>query len=472
MRPVAFVLVSAGALLVAAPALAQARDFEITPSITVTEEYTSNVDLEPDGSKESALVTRVTPGVRIRGHSARFTGAADAYPTIRYQTAGDDKGTSVDADFSGLADAEIARDLFLVETDASVSRQLLDNAQTIAPSNLETVQNYRVSPVLRNRFGSFATGELRYVFGQLLVSGDSVSDQTSHTGIARLSSGRDFHRLKWSVNGQTSEADRSNDHDVSRQDAEFAGEFAATRWLHLLGGVGYQSFEDGSSTDFDSPTWRVGMRLQPTRRLEFEFDYGLRDDTYSPRAKLRYDIGPRTQLIASYEQTLSTSQGRLSETLSYIGIDPETGDFIDSRAGTPFAPKVDAFNVDDATERIETYRILLRTRWDRNTFFAGADYAEEVKEGTGADEQVTRVDLGFRRDLSRKLSLDTSFGFEHVEFNAGQQDDEYIGHAGLTYKIYENATALVNYGYRTQDSTLTTGEYSEHRVSLGVRMQF
>lgn len=465
-----YVSVAVCAAFAVAPA--QAKDFEITPSVTVTEEYTNNVDLEPDSAKESALVTRVTPGVRIRGKSARFSGAADAFPTIRYQTAGDDDGTSVDANFSGLADAEIARDLFFVETDASVSRQLLDTSQTVAPSNLKTVQTYRVSPVLRNRFGSFATSELRYVLGELLVSDDNVSDQTSHTGIVTLSSGRDFQRMKWSVDGRVSKADRSNDHDVSRHDAEFASEFAATRWLHLLGAVGYQSFDDGSSSEFDSPAWRAGVRLQPTRRLELELDYGLRDNKYSPRAMLRYDIGPRTQLIASYEKTLSTSQDRLSETVSNIAVDPETGDFIDSRAGTPFNPKVDAFSIDDATERIETYRILYRTGWDRNTFFASADYAEEVKEVSGANQQVTRVDLGFRRDLSRKLGLDTTLGFEHVEFDTGQQDDEYIGHVGLSYKLYENASALMAYGYRTQDSTQPTSEYSEHRVSVGVRMQF
>ena len=330
------------AVFAAAPG--QAKDFEITPSVSVTEEYTNNVDLEPDSARESALVTRVTPGVRIRGKSARFTGAADAYPTIRYQTAGADEGTNVDANFAGLADAEIARDLFFVETDASVSRQLLDTSQTGAASNLKTVQIYRLSPVLRNRFGSFATGEVRYVLGELLVSDDSVSDQTSHAGIVTLSSGRDFQRMKWSVNGLVSEADRSSDNNVSRQDAEFASEFAATRWLHLIGAVGYQSFDDGTSAEFDSPTWRAGVRLLPTRRLELELDYGLRDDKYSPRARLRYDIGPRTQLIAGYEKTLSTSQDRLSDTVSHIAVDPNTGDFIDSRAGTPFTPKVDAFN--------------------------------------------------------------------------------------------------------------------------------
>ena len=126
------------------------------------------------------------------------------------------------------------------------------------------MQVYRLSPVLRNRFGGFAVSELRYSLGQMLVNSDNVSDATAHVGQASLASGTDFDRLRWLLNGRISETIRSGDSNVSRDDIDLETEYAIARWLSAIASGGYQTFDDGDpDTKFDSPTYRGGFRWRP-----------------------------------------------------------------------------------------------------------------------------------------------------------------------------------------------------------------
>ncbi len=138
--------IAAGAIGLAAPALA--GDLTITPSVEVREAFSDNVDLGPDGAEVSALTSEVVPGVSIRSESARVTAALNAFPILRHQTAGEDKGLSLAGDLAGLGTVEVAEDLFFVDGQASIMapchmvRRLLHRAGL--RQSIETCrQNYR-----------------------------------------------------------------------------------------------------------------------------------------------------------------------------------------------------------------------------------------------------------------------------------------------------------------------------------------
>ncbi len=153
-----FVLaIAAGAIGLAAPALA--GDLTITPSLELREAFSDNVDLDPDGAEQSALVSELVPGITIRSESARVTAALDAFPIIRHQTAGEDEGLSLAGDLAGLGRVEAVEDLFFVDAQASVSQQVLDSRAAASTANERTVQVYRISPYLQNRFGGFAEAD-------------------------------------------------------------------------------------------------------------------------------------------------------------------------------------------------------------------------------------------------------------------------------------------------------------------------
>ena len=457
----------AGLIGSAGPAGAESR---FRPSLTVTQEFSDNVDLDPE-DEQSAFITRVTPGLSFRGNTSRFKGGFDGAVGTRYTTEGDDEGFDVDGALTADADVRLVDDYLFLEGNASVSQEVLENEEAQSDANLDTVQVYRLSPVLRNRYGGFAESEIRYVLGQLLVSDDDVADTTLHVGQLALASGSDFDRLRWLLDGRVSESIRSGDGDVSRADADLETEYGLTRWLSVIAGGGYQSFDAGEpESEIEGPTYRGGFRWRPGRRTELMFTYGRRDERFSPAASLRYRISEDSQFLARYFERLSTSQERLFENVSLIGIDPESGIFIDERSETRFDPRPDPFDIDDQTEYIKAVEAdLVLSRGFHSVVLRGYAGREE-QVVTGDEQDVYRVDAIWSRQFGRRLSFDLSGGFERTEFADGREDDEYRIQPGLRYLLNPRATAFLDYRFRWQNSNDPTAEYTENRVGAGLRL--
>ena len=456
-----------------------AADVKLTPTLSLSEEYSTNVDLDPDGEEDSSWITRVTPGARLRAFSSRASVGLDAALSLRHQTAGDDEGFNLDPAVAGVLDAELVENRFFVEGGASVSRQTLNTEDTASTSDQQTVQTYRLSPILRSQLGSVGVGELRYIFDQELVSESDVSDETGHAGVLTLSGGEDFRRLRWTLGGRSSLRLRSDAGDITGSQAEVGGEYAITRAIHPTASVGYQVFHEEQGLDFESPIWRAGLHLIPNRRFDLTADYGLRDDRYSPAFLLKYEMGPRTRLFSSYQETLGTAQQRLSGTLGVIAIDPETGEFIDDRAGTPFDPRTDPFDIDDDVTRVRLFTLLVAHDWRRMTATVRGSWGkeEDVDSGgaddSGEEEDVVGLDFRLQRRLTRDTSLEGGVGYIGNHFDDDDQDDdEYFLMGGLRHRLGESISAFALYGYRWQDSTNPEDEFKEHRIGVGLNMEF
>jgi Putative beta-barrel porin 2 len=474
-RSIAGLALVAGLTSDADTALAEPR---LRPSVSVSQEFSDNVDLDPD-HEQSAFITEVTPGVSFRGDTSRFRGGFDGSVTTRYTTEGDDQGFELDGDLTADADLRLVDDYLFLEGDASVSQQVLNNEEAQSEANQDTVQVYQVSPVLRNGWGGFAESELRYVLGQLLVNSDDVADTTVQIGQVSLASAHDFDRLRWLLDGRISEAVRSGDSNVSRADVDLETEYGITRWLSAILAGGYQSFDEGDSdADFDSPAYWGGFRWRPGRKTEVTFTYGKRDDRFSPAASLRYQFSKNSQFLARYSESLSTSQERLFENVSTIGINPESGVFIDERSDTPFDPRPDPFDIDDETDYIKALRTdLMLQRGPYTVTLRGYfGHEEQVSDGGAQDDfeagtrDVYSIDAVWSRQFGRRLNFDLSGGFERTEFESGRKDDEYRIQPGLRYLLNPRATLFVDYRYRWKNSNDEAAEYTENRVGGGLRL--
>ena len=458
---------------------AVAGDLTITPSLELRESYSDNVDLGPDGEETSALISEIVPGVTIRSESARVTAAYDAFPILRHQTAGSDEGLSVAGGLAGLATVEAVEDLFFVDTQSSISQQVLSSRAAGSTANEETVQVHRISPYLQSRFGGFADGEARYRLSQVSISGqeeagaDGTSDSTTHSLGLSLDSGRDFTRFRWSWNAFASQESRADDDDVSRAETEFELEYAFDRSISVIAGAGYQRFDDGdSANDIEDPTWKVGFRWRPGPRTELQATYGVRDDDQSANVNFRYDISTRTSITASYVEVLEKSQERLVRNVSSIELDPDTDEFIDPETGLPFDPNQSPFDIDDETTRIEALRLGLNGTRGRNTFGLNAAIQNEETEPTGEQEEIITLNARFSRRLNPHLTANLFVGYERSEFDDGQIDDEYTLTGGLSYEIYANVRAALRYEFHLQNSTVDTSEFTENRVTANVRIAF
>ncbi len=475
-------IVSAAVILLAVAALgagairsALAGKLSITPSISVIETFSDNVDLDPEGEESSALVTEVTPSLKIRSESARLTGALDALLTFRHQTAGTDKGINFDENAAGFGTAELLEDLFFLDAEASVSQQVLSSRETASASNQETVQTYGVSPYFKHRFGDIADAEVRYKFNQVLVDAkeDTVSDSSTHAAGFTIDSGSYFSRLLWSLDGSASEADRSDDGDISRQEIGLGLEYAVDRTFSIIGGGGYQRFDDGDPrNEFDGPTWEAGFRWRPGPRTELRATYGRRDDDESLAAKFRYDISSRTRFTARYSEVLETSQERLARNLSLIDLEGESDQLINEDTELLFDPNPSPFDIDDETTRIRAFQVRLDGSRGRNSFGVTANIEREEVEPTGEDQDVMGATVRFSRRLKPELNLDLFGGYENTKFDDGQKDNEFTVTAGLRYELYSNVQAGLSYGFRLQDSSDKASEFTENRGSVNLRVSF
>ncbi len=204
--------------------------------------------------------------------------------------------------------------------------------------------------------------------------------------------------------------------------------------------------------------------------------YGRRDDNESPGVRLTYDIGPRIRLTVSYDEGLGTGDERLVSDLSLIGVDPLTGELIEQTTGLPFAPNDAPTSVTDEVTRSKTFQAVLTATRGRNSFSLNAIYREQ-KEEDGLADSDDEEGFVFSGSWSRRLNPRTNFSFrasfENTKFTLDDREDkEYSISTNIDYNIFRNVNTFASYVYRRQDSTLGSEEFTENRISFGLRRTF
>jgi uncharacterized protein (PEP-CTERM system associated) len=453
--------------------------------IGFTETFSDNVDLDPKGQENAAILSDLNVSANLRTTSARVKSSWDGLFTLRFQTAGDDEGFSLLPDIAGFSKVEAVEDLFFVDISSSVSREILNRREADTESNRDTVQTYHVSPYLVNRFGGFASAELRYAL-DLVSSGDDagggadneVSDTTAQTVSFDLNSGIDFQRLRWSITALASEVGRSAAGDISARGVELTTEYAVVRSFSLLGSLGYESFEEDqvNGVDFQGSTWRAGFRWRPGRRTDLEMTYGRRLDDENLDTRLTYDIGPRTRLTVSYNESLGTGGQRLVSDLSLLGVDDVTGLLVDLTTGLPFDPNGSPTSIADEVTRSKNFQAALTATRGRNSFSLNAIYRkqEQVRSLANPDDEKGFVfSVSWGRRLSRRTNFSFQGSFENTKFTLDDREDkEYSFSTNIDYNIFRNVNTFASYAYRRQDSTLDSEEYTENSISFGLRRTF
>ncbi len=455
-------------------------DWRVTPTISFEETFTDNVDLDPDGEEESAFISSVRPGITFFADAARVNWAFSGNVALQHQTAGEDEGLDVEVDLNTSGTVELFEDLFFIDGSASVSQEVLNSDTASSGSdenstNRETIQNYRFSPYIQNRLGDFARAETRYTLSQVFIDSDDASDTTTHEGRFSLNSGPDFTQFSWGLSLSASEAMPSDDDDISRRDANFTTTYALTRTFFLIGSVGYQQFDDGDAdNEVDDPTWRTAVRWQPSRRTQVEVGYGQRDDEQSFDGSLRHDITTRTRLSASYSETLRTSQEALGRNLDLIEFNPDSGQFENSETGEVITSVNDLpFEVNDETTRVSTFRLGLNGSRDRDSF--GVNFSAEFEENDGSsddDEAEYGVSANWGRALNNRTRFNTSGEYEYNDLGTSIET-EYTFRAGLSYSVFRNVSANVDYTFRIRESDEdSSDEFKENAVTVGLRANF
>ena len=152
--------------------------------------------------------------------------------------------------------------------------------------NIANIQMYVASPYVRQRFGNFASTELRY--SRILTNSDrsrSFFNSQANTYHASLISGTDFRTLEWGLNYARQDIDFDLRPDTVRIETEIGNiQYNLTRRFGLTGTGGYENNEFGGIGQ-DKPKgvrWSAGFVWLPNRRTSLEASVGQRffGDTY------------------------------------------------------------------------------------------------------------------------------------------------------------------------------------------------
>ncbi|NVI84891.1 MULTISPECIES: TIGR03016 family PEP-CTERM system-associated outer membrane protein [unclassified Janthinobacterium] len=488
------------------PLPAGAVDWLVQPSLRLRESYTDNALRAPPGKAQSDFITEIAPAIALIGTGPRLRVHLD-YSWHKYLS-----GQRADTEHHELgasADAELVKDWFFIDADASVSRrnispfgpQLIDDLPDT--DNASTVRTTGISPYLRHRFRGLATTELRYTRNTVDSGGALLS---VHSDEMELLLSGEPRGKGWTWNAS---------HDVRRtQDSKlapmrmqrssvglrypFSSKWAAT----ASGGTEKEGYVSASGKAPAGRFWSLGGVWTPSPRTSVAFSTGRRffGNTYSLDATF---LQRHTNWQLNYSENITTlptqfsrlgdrDAGQLLDQL-WRGIFPNARDRrlrIDAflRYANSLGPERGAINYFSHRYFLQKQLKLTMARATaKSTMIAGitavdrtAQTASGIDSGLlpgvefGSEDRTRQMsgNLGWSWKASSRTSLNANAGYASVRsLSVPRHDNNITVTAGYTRILQQNMTASIDVRH-TRHASNRGGDYRENGVSATLTMQF
>jgi len=485
---------------------AQAGEWNILPSIQLSEIYTDNVRQAPADKAKSDLITEVAPAVSVHGKGRRLTLEGN-YRVQGLLYTNESSLDHIYQQLSGKAKSELVRNYLFLDADANIGQQPLNPATSFARGSLAgtgtqaNVYRYSVSPYFRHDFGGAATALARYTYYATRYSQGLASNADDNRVDVDLASGRRFTRLTWDARYYHERLTRTNNiNNMKNESAVGSARYALTRGWSALARVGYENhdFRTTGNRGFKNGSyWAGGIGWEPNRHLKLDALYGDRyksvEGNWAPtqRTSLRVawtkrDVGlnpghmwngsfslrtRHTTWEASYlEDTASFQQ--LTALGTYY-IDPVTGQIYVTPPAGVFTVPVDVF--------APTNEVFTRKRGQASmgihtgrTDAMFALYTERRNFLVSLTSQrVTGVSASWTWRFAGRTSLLLNGNARRTRFlDTTQKDDLWYALVGLRHAMTPKADISLTYRYTTLHSSLATNNYQENRVTLTLNKRF
>ena len=455
-----------------------AGEWRFSDSASISQQFTDNIDLAPEGQEKSSFLTTASYGASINGNTARMRAASRFALSVIERLPGET--AKINPSLASTSQFELVRNQLFLDVNGTTSQQPIrdEQAASISPSNLvnrDLVSTFSISPSLRNRFGRIARTQTRYRASQTFASNDGFSGTTNHQLNWSLSSGPMFTRLAWSVNASASYADRSDDDSVGRGNSSASGQLKLTRSLSVTGSAGYELFDDGDrANEFRGVTWRAGVGWNPNRQSSLSLSYGRTDNADSFSGGLRHQLGAKTAIVASYSEQVQTAQEQLQQDLSFIGID-DAGGLIDRRTGLAFDPNTSLFSIDDRTTRTQQFSAAITHNSGPNTVQITAARATQRDVSQTESARInTTGSVSWSRPLTRLTNFSAQGNVQHIDVTEAGNDDQIRAslNARINHHMLANLNVSAGYAVQRQFADSREKEFLENVFTLSASMNF
>lgn len=297
-------------------AMSQAAEaaWKFQPSIEVRQTYTDNLRLDRSGFERPAWVAEVTPGFTLDKRGPRLRVLVD-YKLHYYTLPSDVDADNTQQQLAAAMNAELLDDLMYFDGSASITQQAFSAFGPAVPYGTSTLANrgevraLRASPYLRHRFGSTATGELRYTRDKVDTGRVGAGNSDGELMSLSLASGRNS-AIGWNFVASEQRIDDHITPETTIRVARLGLQYALNRKLALTASGGHEEYDYQS---LEGPTggrsWSGGFTWTPSSRTRIEANAGRRfyGDSYFLSASHRTR---RTVWRVSYNDAVTTSRAQ------------------------------------------------------------------------------------------------------------------------------------------------------------------
>lgn len=491
-----------------------AAEWNIQPRLTVSETFTDNVRLGGGigfgglgglGSG-SEFITQISPGVNITGEGHRFR--SNLNYTLNNLVYAKNERFRMRNLLNADTTAEIIKHHFFIDGRAAISQQnaflfgsqALDNATLTG--NLRNIYRWSISPYVRQRFSNLASGEVRYVHGEVSSNVNSFSNSSSDTAILSLNSGSAFRTLGWGINYSHTQIDRKYARPnlgrlqtIELERTTGMLRYAVTSQFNLIGTAGYErnsfiSIRGRTS----SPLWTVGFSWTPTKRTKIDASGGKRffGNTYAASVDHRtrntvWNLSYIEDISTFGQQSLAGGSILNASMLSQLFSSLQGGEALLNQ-GLP-SSFADPNNF--LTNRLFLLRRLqasLTVNGKKNSLvFRGFNYSrksfssdEEDADLIGIDNAVltrnttqTGGNILWNYRLSPRTSANINLGYIRTSYDAvNRKDDNMIVRAGLNKQFTSHINGSIMYYHLQRKSNRNNGSYDANAVTVTLNMNF
>lgn len=467
--------------------VAQAGNWTITPSLSVTETFTDNSGLKTDNDdRNSDFLTQVSPGLSVNGAGGRTSLNLNYAFNQNYYH----RGTQQDEynnQLAAVGQAELLKRVFFVDGQAAILQIVEDGTQATANSpagqnvNRTETRSYNLSPFIRQHFGQWLEAEPRYTFNQTTTESNNVQDTITQTGTITVNGGRRFAIFPWSVVASERrtqyDGGRATDKD-HRVDGTFS--YVLDRRLTLTGGVGWEYIEDpGLVEEPKGITWSGGFTARPSSRTSLQFSYGDRFGDRNISASVNHRLSVRTSVSASYTESIQTSQSLIAQQVTSLTTDPTTPGAVPIPFTTPGGDPLFAFpdtqlGLTESTFRQKIFRLGFNGTRRRNSFNGGGFWEERKTESTDITEKAIGGNVAVSRRLNPRLNGSVGISVRMTDFGTpnGREEIDYGGSTSLSYQVRNDIQARLTYNLTLTKVNNAPDDLMENSVSLGLTKSF
>ncbi|MEX2453632.1 MAG: TIGR03016 family PEP-CTERM system-associated outer membrane protein [Rhodospirillaceae bacterium] len=465
----------------AIPSAGQAAEWTIIPRATVSSVFTDNANEARDREdRNSDLLVEASPGVAISGTGGRFSLALN-YSHSRFHSflgASDESATN-----SLIANGrmELYDRVAFVDATSSISRQVIDSSEPVSSvdtgssQNRTTVQTASLQPFFLHHFGTWLETESRTTLNVTRSQSDEVSDTRTIGESFTFNSGRRFSVFTFSGALTDEKTMRDGDEPSTSQTVAVTNyRLRVMPKLSLLSSIGWEKIDDpGLNESVNGMTWNVGFAAQPNSRSSIELTYGREQDAQSIDFSANYALSRRTNISASYSESLTSSARLLNEDLDFV-IDNGSGVLIDSRTGQPFDPSAQNFDFQTSLFRQRVFTVSLAATRRLVNYAANVSWERRETDTTGTEESVTTADISASRPFNSRLSgtVGTSISFRDFGTEDAREDRVAAFTASLSYLLAQNTFAALSYSWNKTQSTEGANNFHDNTVTLSLTRTF